>query len=265
MDDDIELFGSDAHRACRAYSDPIFLQDYLLSHGHTEETTNATATFVRFRGRVYACTCRHVRDAIGDPAVVQGAHPGAALMAGRIVFNLSFHSAEGLTTSLRAPGEGGHQADVCVAPLPEHNWLYLVEKKGKAAIDLDRWEAPPWDRVGDCFAAGYPTHHKAADGEFVSITMLGLGAAIASKLSPECREFTLSSALDAPHGYFFSGCSGGPILALWDGRFRPVGLITEGAPSAPDKPSAWAGPNDIFVRGLLLTPERFAEWLERLE
>src|SRR4051794_39038587 len=116
MDDDIRLFGGDAGKACRAYSDPLFLQDFFLSEGHTEQTSNATATFVRFRGRTYACTCRHVRAALSDSSVVKGAHPSAALMAGKIVLNLSFHTSDSLITTLRAPVEGldQHQVDVCI-------------------------------------------------------------------------------------------------------------------------------------------------------
>jgi hypothetical protein len=262
IDDDIRLFGRDPHKACRAYSDPLFLQDHFLSTGHNETIHNGTATFVNYRGHVYGCTCQHVSDAVDDPAITAGPHPTAALMVDRVVLNLSFWTAEGLRTALRTvtPGQGQHQVDVAIVELG-HTWDMIREKKQKIAINLDEWEPPPWDDAHLCHAAGYPDEHKSADGAILSAPMTLVTAELSSKLSDSSREFTLSSQLDKPHNFFFSGISGGPILATWGDRFSPIGLVFEGEPSSRTATSGWAGPNDILIRGILLTPQRIEEWL----
>ena len=222
IDDDTKLFGGDPHKACRAYSDPLFLQDHFLSTGHNENTHNGTATFVAYQGQVYACTCRHVADAAQDPAVNVSPHPTAALVFNRSILNLSFWTAEGLRPALRPVlhNHGQHQLDVAIAALG-HTWEFLQKYKQKVAINLDEWEPPPWDKVKLCLAAGYPDEHKSADGSILSSPMALVSAEVASNLSSDSTEFTLYSSLEEPHGYLFSGISGGPILAAWGERFSP--------------------------------------------
>mgnify|MGYP003650082218 CR=1 FL=1 len=53
-------------------------------------------------------------------------------------------------------------------------------------------------------------------------------------------------------------------MGCWDKEFAPIGLIFEGSPSSREQKEdvfSLAGPTDILIRGLLLTPDRFAEWL----
>ena len=264
IDDDLKLFSSDPNKACRAYSDPLFLQDHFLFDGHHDKTPNATATFVRYRGRVYACTCRHVSEALTEPGLVKGDHPTAALMFGKAVLNLSMFTAEGLRSVLRSPtGDIEHHTDVAIAGLG-HTWDLLCERKPKVAIDLDQWEPPPWGEVQFCHAAGYADEHKSMQDDNVTAPMPLVTAEVTSKLSDDCREFTLSSSLTEPHGMYFSGLSGGPVLAAWGDRFTPIGLVFEGYPSKPGVASFWAGPNDILIRGVILTPTRFAAWLTNM-
>ncbi len=265
IDDDVALFGGDPNKACRAYSDPLFLTDYFMEAGHTAAVHNGTVTFVRRHGQVYACTCRHVMDAVHQSGVVTGSHPTAALMYGRVRQNLSFWTVEGLRLGSRSPeGVGSdYQADVAIVWLG-HTWDLLIKHKPKVAIDLDKWEPPPWNEVHMCCAAGYQDEHKSSDGRTVSSPMPLFHVKLASEITSGTREFTLNSTLAAPHGSYLSGMSGGPILAAWRDRFTPIGLIFEGEPSSAASSSLWAGPNDVLIRGLLLTPERFDTWLSAL-
>lgn len=43
---------------------PLYIQDAYLFGGYDASTKNATATFVKFGGRYYACTCRHAVDVV---------------------------------------------------------------------------------------------------------------------------------------------------------------------------------------------------------
>ncbi len=40
IDDDVALFGGDPNKACRAYSDPLFLTDYFMEAGYTAAVHN---------------------------------------------------------------------------------------------------------------------------------------------------------------------------------------------------------------------------------
>jgi len=254
------------NKACRAYSDPLFLSDYFMGAGHSAAIHNGTVTFVQRHGQVYACTCRHVMDAVHQPGVVEGRRPTATLMYGQTRQNLAFWTAEGLRLAPRSPEDRGanHHADVAIVAL-SHTWDLLVRHKPKVAIDLDKWEPPPWEEVKFCCAAGYPDEHKWDDGNTtVSSPMPLVVAELTSALSNGSREFTLNSTFDKPHGWYLSGMSGGPILATWRDRFTPIGLIFEGEPSSASSSSAWADPSSVLIRGLLLTPERFDAWLETL-
>ena len=195
-------------------------------------------------------------------ALIQIIQP-PALMVGRVVINLSFFTADGLRSALRGPTvDDGYEIDVCICEIDSH-WELLQAHKDKEAIDLDEWTEPPWQETRMCAAVGYADEHKTTQGGQVATPMPVVIAELQSKLSAEAREFTLSSTLDEPHGMHFSGMSGGPIIGLWgEADYKPIGLIFEGYPSSGDAPaSELVGPNDILVRGLLLTPERFNSWL----
>ena len=248
---------------CRACSDPVFISDYFLKDGHSEKTSNATVTFVKCEGRHYACTCEHVATA--DELKIDRRTLG--LRAGRVIINLSWFHANGLQTAFRNPPGiiEGDKVDVAIADISS-SWAILEEQKNKVAVDLDRWREPPWESIEYCAAAGYPNHHKEREGEMVASLMPVATAALGAPLSRDARQFTLTSALEEPHGIYFSGMSGGPIVGCLEKGPVPIGLIFEGMPSSPDAPaSIYAGPNDIFIRGLLLRPQIFGAWLATAE
>lgn len=56
-------------RQCRKYTDRLFLQDHFLGSGHDDGTHNGTATFIKYGGHHYVCTCHHVAEAIGNEAI----------------------------------------------------------------------------------------------------------------------------------------------------------------------------------------------------
>jgi len=250
--DNEQIFEDVLHKSCRSYSDPLFVQDYYLREGHNEKTTSATATFVKYGGRYYACTCRHTHE------VAKKRNQTLSMMINNIVFDFSSSTKKGLESTFQNPQErfGENEIDVCIAPMGS-NWRFFEQKKRKVAIDLDLWEPPPWKDIKLCAAAGYPDKHKKRIENEVSADMPLIIAEIASDLDQDCLSFTLSSKLENPHGFDFSGISGGPILAIWgENQFRPIGLIYE-------EGCIFVGPNDILVRGLLMTPERFASWLDK--
>jgi len=268
MNEGSETLEAELSRQCRSYTDPLFLQDHFLGSGHDDGTHNGTATFIKFGGHHYVCTCQHVAESLSDDTIVgpETRHPTAALMVGKSVINLSFFTEEGIQPALRAPSdEEEYKTDVCIAGIDSH-WEFLQTHKDKEAIDLDSWIEPPWHEIRMCAAAGYADEHKTALDDQVSTPMPLVTAELQSELSADTREFTLRSSLEQPHGMYFSGMSGGPIIGVWGDRdYTMIGLIFEGFPSSRTAPpSMFAGPCDLFVRGLLLTPERFGGWLRAM-
>lgn len=271
----------------RRQTDPAWLQDHFLGKGHDEKTRNATATFVKRHGRLYAVTCRHVVDALKDSKVVSGArHPTIALYVGKSILNLSSFTAQGMVLGVESPKAETkyEEIDVAIAPLDGHYWQLFARNKRKMPIDLDAWQEPDWSKVTCCLVAGYPDEHKqrvSADaGEAVASQLVTAVAKVSSRLGRSERLIALSSVLDRPHGFFFSGMSGGPVYAIEgcetrefeDGELFPVGIIFEGFPgsgradaqTSTSAMSAFMTDQDLFFRALTLTPEIFDQWLKEI-
>ena len=96
--------------------------------------------------------------------------------------------------------------------------------------------------------------------------MVEVVAHLSSNLNASEDRFTIQSKLREPSKYMLSGISGGPVFAFQSkGRIVPIGIVFEGHPSGEadgdDRPLGFLTENDIMVRGLVLTPEKFAYWL----
>lgn len=271
----------------RRNTDPAWLQDRFLATGHDEATSSATFTFVKRKGKIYAVTCGHVLEALGNSQIVQGApHPTLALIVDRAILNLSTFNATGqLVNSFMKPESAANEPDIdiAIAHLSDGDWSLLSKRKNKQAIDLDAWREPKWASVKYCIAAGYPNEHKtmvvADGGEKVVNQLHCVVAEVGSSLGRARSLIALSSALGETHQYYFSGMSGGPIYAIEgpdklqaeDDDLLPIGIIFEGYPSSkrtPDRNGVADDPSyltnrDLFFRGLTLTPEIFDDWLNK--
>lgn len=190
----------------RRQTDPAWLQDHYLGTGHNEDTNSATFTFIKRQECIYAVTCGHVVDQIGNPTAVPGARlPTLALQIDQAVLNLSQVTGIGhirLVTRAAEKNEERREVDIAIARLSESYWSLLTEKKNKSAIDLDAWREPRWETVKMCVAAGYPNEHKqqmeVEARDMVSAGFLRAVAEVSSKLGRDHKFITLSSALDEP-------------------------------------------------------------------
>jgi hypothetical protein len=262
----------------RRQTDPVWLQDHFMFTGHDENTESASGTFVKFKGRIYLCTCRHVFEEKDNTETVPGAqHPTLALQLDKGALNLSYFTTRGLQAAMKVAT--GREMDIAIAPMTEGYWVLMQQKKNKVAIDLDAWCAPDWKKVKYCVAVGYPNEHKThvvVDGSNkVGVPFFEVVAELATNIHAESKYVTLSSKLPEPHGLFFSGMSGGAIYAVEgelgnnveEDAILPVGIIFSGFPTSGrrvlqrDPGEAFLTPNDILIRGLLLTPQIFREWL----
>lgn len=275
----------------RRQTDPLWIQDHFLAGGHDENTPNATATFVKRKGRHYLVTCRHVLEIVSKRRTAGGERQlTMALEIDGTVLNLSRVSAQGVVLNVRTPEARMHseRADIALAPLDESNWKRLSERKNKEAIDLDSWREPNWSVVRHCLAVGYENEGKEAvrsgGSEKVATRMLETMAELASPVpGRDTSRFALSSALPSPHGYGFSGMSGGAVYAIEesdagmtdDESLVPIGIVYEGFPGSTreggsNEESSMGtifSDRDIFIHALTLMPDTFDDWLHgcRLE
>ena len=270
----------------RRQTDPLWLHHPYLAKGHDATTRNATATFIRRKGRHFMVTCRHVLEMVVEARTGSGReHLTMALHVGRTILNMAHASPTGVELSVRAPGgeyEAG-QVDIALAPLAEWHWELLRKKKGKVAIDLDSWREPDWSTVEYCLAAGYPDEGKyptSEDGaEMVAAPILNVVAELCSDPARGGSGFTMMSQLASPPGASFSGMSGGAVYT-YEGQERrkvedeevfPVGIVYGGFPGAnrASEPSeeasrdAFLTERDIMIRALKLTPDVFDDWVRR--
>lgn len=269
----------------RKHTDPLWLQDfYVFTQGHDASTRSATGTFIRRKGRIYICTCRHILDALKDPSVVGKAKfPTLALGLGSGFINLSHMSADGVVPHMKAPqSQTQHEhTDIALCPIDEGTWGVILSQKPKLTIDLDNWKEPDWSKVRWGLAFGYPDEHKqdtTDEGrDVVANQLIGVVAELASSVSMSDPYVKLHSALDNPHSWYFSGLSGGPLYVVEgteereaeDDELFPAGIVFEGFPSTGredalagrDVASAFLTDSDLFIRAYRLTPEIFDEWV----
>jgi hypothetical protein len=254
----------------RSQTDPLYLQDHFLRGGRDKDTKNATATFVQFCGKQYVVTCRHVLEIVQKrkERSDRARFPTMALVVERAVLNLSFFSAQGLQYALRTPkpDEGDAPLDLAIAEVSGAHWSLLAQRKGKTAIDLDNWREPKWVRAKMLVAAGYPdeqkTHVKVDQQNMLGAPFVLLAAEKKGTIDRHHQFAEMYSRLPQPHGYHFSGMSGGAMYIVQGDIIIPMGIVFEGWPqSRNSKPHPTLTANNIYIRGLTLTPATFSDWL----
>jgi hypothetical protein len=254
-----------------ANSAALYIQDFFLKGGHDASTRNATATFVHFGGKYYACTCRHALE-IAKKRREADATPFSTLMLAhdKTFIPLGFFTAEGFQDSvLIVPpkDETEHYMDLAIADVSVLWPRYSAEAR-KQAIDMDpdKWREPRRARANMLAAAGYPETGKrnaTVHGESRVIGTITLMLAEKSgDLARDQKIVLMRSKLEKPHGWYFSGVSGGPMYVVQDEVLISVGITFEGWPQTKDDRHEELTEYDIMVRGLTLTPDNFKKWLE---
>lgn len=229
-----------------------------------DKLQNATMTLIRRRGRLFGVTCKHVNVELRSEREVDQAPKlkTGQLLSGNLIINLSSWTSEGLKSlMLHTSDDAGADPDIAICDLTNLEWFF--KEKGKKPIELDSWEEPKWSELYDGIAAGFPTEHKYFCGDTLKMSETCVVAGIESLFSHNDETFVLTSSLKQPHKMTFSGMSGGPIFAMKDEHQAiPVGILFQGDPSTSHRNEGlFAGPRDILIRAMTLTPERFEKWL----
>lgn len=242
---------------------------------------NATGTFIKRRGRKYIVTAGHVANAVHAQRAGQSRAATIAMRCNTTILNLATIPSGSIRHSLRSAAVDNAESfpDVAVAPLNDFFQTVLFEQSHKVPIDLDAWSEPHWPSVQYCLVAGYPDEHKewTQVGKSSGIKSLFVTPIVelASTLDPGRPTFTLMNTMKAPHGYHFSGMSGGPVYAIDPDEhadstmnLTAIGIVFEGHPGSrrPDDLNASGCPgfltdHDVFFRVMTLTPTHFDGWL----
>lgn len=276
---------ADLDKRVHAAIAPLFATDMALAKGHSDAALNATVTFVRRDRKIYAITCHHVLEAFRLEATLLKRPLAPSVHLGRRIFQFKTHHGSAIrwtfrscraftdfqiledATALNRFNEKYASApDIAIADVPSDTWQMFKAARPMEPIDLDAWIEPAWNRLQPMWAAyGFPNDHKYLAGDKVSAPMPRIILELQSSAPQQREDFVLCSPLEHEHGFGFSGISGGPVLAESeaDQRFYFTGIVFEGMPSSV-KPTgnteAFLGPNDILLRGYLLSPERFDTW-----
>lgn len=269
---------------------PLFATDMMLRDGHTGASLNATVTFVRRGGQIFALTCHHVLAAFRFEGLKRSQILAPSVHSGRSVIQFKTFVGKSIRWTFRSCRDfpdhsimkdedalndfdraNSSRPDIAIADVPEEIWAMFRKDRPMEPIDLDDWIEPPWEQLERLWAAfGFPNGQKYGAGHKVAAPMTRITAELQSS-SPQQREvFTLFSRLDREHGYGFSGISGGPVLTESDAdkRFYFAGIVFEGTPSSAeseDDDESFLGQTDIYLRCYTLTPENFDRWRNALK
>lgn len=275
----------------KAVCAPIFASDQFLQSGHTEDTTNATVTFIQLEARVYAVTCHHVLAAFLSEALKTGHRVVPSIHSGRAIHQFHWYGPQGqyrwsfmscrdfpsfdLINDEQALAnlarQNSERPDIAIADLSDI-WPVLRDVRGAEAINLDDWVEPEWSASQPVWLAfGFPDGHKYNASDMLAAPMPRVAVELASSVpSPERPTYTLCSTLAVEHGWGFSGLSGGPVLVAHttEDRYAYIGITFEGSPSTKEleiNPESFLGKRDILLMGYYLTPTIFRDWLSKLK
>ncbi|WP_156920092.1 hypothetical protein [Comamonas composti] len=287
----IDSTDSTLDKQVKAVCAPLFATGQFLQGGHSENTTNATVTFIQFESRIYAVTCHHVISAFLSEALKTKHRIVPSIHSGRNIYQFHEHGPQGqyrwsFTSCRDFPSNTNinnqqelsdlerrnlERPDIAIADLTSI-WPLIRDGRDAEAINLDNWVEPDWSTTQPVWLAyGFPNGHKYRTDNKVAAPMPRVAVELASSApSPEKPTYTLCSTLAVEHGWGFSGLSGGPVLIAHttEDCYAYVGITFEGAPSAKEleeNSESFVGKMDIILRGYQLTPNIFRYWLSQLK
>lgn len=242
---------------------PLFIHDSLLKDGHDVTSTNTTGTFVKYADVIYLLTCNHVIEQVD-----MDMNQTIMICCDHAMFPFSPLAKDRSTLSIKPVATEHWEGAIDIAiSKTDHCWQMISEVKSKRPVDLDNWQEPNWDNIEIANAHGWVNAHKKIIENRVATSGVCVAAEMSTKISPQQPQFTMHSHVENI-GYGLSGISGGVITILENDIEIPIGIVFEGHPSALNnnqdiETQSFLGNEDLQVRGHLLTPDIFKDWLHR--
>jgi hypothetical protein len=226
----------------------LFIVDQRARLAPQVDDSSATITFVRFKGRTFGITCKHVVESLRNRIVGsnnEGSHVFMLDLRKRLIVVDRFIFPRGDWIS-PAP-------DIAIRELRPN----LPEYIGKVTLDVEKVSVPPLRDIKFAVAVGFPDKlkEKRSDALGDRIAMPCVHA-LAENISSDGSSFSLRSELkDTPGVRDLSGLSGGPIYWTDANNYGLLGITYESAPM-----DTFAGSAAVHIIGHLADLETMERW-----
>jgi hypothetical protein len=244
-----EEFGANACKHCA----PLFIVRQHIEVAPRAEDPSATLTFIKFQGRTYGITCKHVVTTLRDRIKESGSEFShtffIALKRHHVVQDRFFIP----------PGDW-------VTPEPDIAIRELIPDfpahVGKIALDIDANPVPALSEVSFAIAVGFPDRLKTQTPSSLGYQLaMPCVHAVADNISKAGPSFTLFSELQAtPNIRDLSGMSGGPIYWSDQAAYGLLGITYESSPLE----DSLSGTASVHIKGHLADREAVERWVSHV-
>lgn len=242
-------FSANACKHCA----PMFIIQQHVNMAPTANDPSATLTFIRFRGRTFGVTCKHVVESLRNDIKVSGNQ-----FSHTFFIALKKHHMVQDRFVIPAGDWITPEPDIAIRELhpdfPEH--------VGKSALDIEACVVPPLSEIAFAIAVGFPDRMKEQIQEGLGYRLsMPCVHAVADNRSDQGHSFTLFSELEStPAIRDLSGLSGGPIYWSNGSNYGLLGITYESSPLE----GALAGSAAIHIKGHLADIATIEGWASQV-
>lgn len=250
------LTSNEFHSNSCKHCAPLFIIGEQAEMMPTVDDSNATLTFIKFQGRTYGITCKHVvedlRNRIKEVEKSEDAFSYTFFIAlkHRQIVQDCFVFPSGTLVS--------PEPDIAIRELHPGFPIHV----GKLALDIGAHPIPPSSEVSFAVAAGFPDRLKTQNSVPLGYELtMPCVHAVAGTQPIHSHSFTLYSELQAtPDIRDFSGMSGGPIYWSNETAYGLLGITYESSPLEGSN----LPPASIYIKGHLADGETVERWVSHV-
>ena len=242
-------FGANACKHCAS----LFIIRQHVEMVPTVDDPSATLTFIKFHGRTYGVTCKHVVKSLRYEIKKSGSEHShtffIALKRHHVVQD----------RFVVPPGDWvTPEPDIAIRELHPDFPAHV----GKVALDVEANPVPPLPEVSFAVAVGFPDRLKTqTTGPLGYQLAMPCVHAVAENHSKAGPSFTLFSELPATPGIRdLSGMSGGPIYWSDETAYGLLGITYESSPLE----GSISGSSSVHIKGHHADLETFERWVSHV-
>lgn len=239
--------------------------DLLFDEFTDRSVRSGTLTFIRYKGQLYAMTCKHVADALEEKQNAwkneqESKYGFVPPLEGYYFFtphqSTQYHFNYKLTPVPQ--NSDGAQPDVAIARINEN----AITRIGRKPIQFTDKKSLPETGI----AFGYPEAQRdirPAD-ERTSNFYNNFVSCIATLQVTGSGDILLEDPIEHHRGVNnLSGMSGGPIVWSDEERYGLAGIVKKGTDIQP-KPDGLTAENSICIFGTRMTSDLLDQWIKSI-
>ncbi|MBK8276695.1 MAG: hypothetical protein IPP12_17975 [Nitrospira sp.] len=238
-------FGAYACKHCA----PLFIIRHHVEMAPTADDLSATLTFIKFQGRTYGITCRHVVTSLRNRIKRSGSE-----FSHTFLIALTKHHVV-QDRFVVPPGDWvTPEPDIAIRELHPDFPAYV----GKVALDIEANPVPQLSKVSFAVAVGFPDRLKTQIPTPLGYQLaMPCVHAVAENHSKAGSTFSLFSELEAtPNIRDLSGMSGGPIYWSNGTAYGLLGITYESSPQE----GSISGSASVHIKGHVADRETIEKW-----